>query len=147
MRQFSLPPYVETSMIEITEKPISPELLINKVKTESSGCAVTYVGLIREYSRGKKVLWVEYHDSDRTAEGMLQDIAEEARQRWELNNIAISHRVGRLNVGDINLVIVIASAHREVGFAACQYVVDRFKQILPTQKKEAYHDGSIWVGG
>ncbi len=134
-------------MIEITDKPISPELVVKQVKTDSSGCAVTYIGLIREYSRGKPVLWVEYKDIGGTAENRLQEIASEVRQKWQLNNIAICHRVGRLNVGDVNIVIAIASAHREEGFAACQYAIDRFKQLLPTQKKETYKDGSIQVEG
>ena len=134
-------------MIEITDKPISPELVVKQVKTDSSGCAVTYIGLIREYSRGKPVLWVEYKDIEGTAENRLQEIASEVRQKWQLNNIAICHRVGRLNAGDINIVIAIASAHREEGFAACQYAIDRFKQFMPTQKKETYKDGSIQVEG
>lgn len=134
-------------MIEITEKPVSPELVINKVKTESSGCVLAYVGLIRQYSRGKGVLSVEYEDVEGTAEGKLQQIASETRQKWQLDNLAISHRIGELKVGDINLVIAVASAHREEGFAACQYVIDRFKQMMPTQKQETYEDGSIWLEG
>jgi len=134
-------------MIEITEGPISPELIVNKVKTNSSGCVVTYVGLIRNYSRGKPVLWVEYGDSEERAENRLREIANEVSQKWQLGNIAICHRIGKLKVGDINLVVAIASPHREEGFAACQYVIDQFKQKLPTQKKEAYEDGSIWVEG
>ena len=132
-------------MIEITERPISPELIVNKIKTDSSGCVVTYVGLIREYSRDKQVLSVEYEDSKGTAENKLQEIASEIRQKWQVNNVAICHRIGKLKVGDINLVVAIASAHRQEGFAACQYAIDQFKQKLPTQKKETYKDGSIWV--
>ena len=125
-------------MIEITEKPISPELVINKVKTDSSGCVVTYVGLIRDYSQGKPVLSVEYEDTEGTAERRLQEIASEIGQRWQLNNLAICHRIGKLKVGEINLVVAIAAAHRQEGFAACQYDIDRFKEKLPTQKKETY---------
>ena len=132
-------------MIEITETPISPELMVNKVKTDGSGCVVNYVGLIRQYSRGKRVLSVEYEDVGGTAEGKLQQIASETRQKWQLENIAISHRIGKLKVGDINLVVAVASAHRKEGFAACQYVIDRFKQKLPTRKRETYADGSIWL--
>jgi molybdopterin synthase catalytic subunit len=132
-------------MIEITEKPISPEIIVNKVKTDGSGCVVTYVGLIRGYSRGKGVLSVEYEDVEGTAEGKLQQIAKETGQKWQLENLAISHRIGKLKVGDINLVVAVASAHRKDGFAACQYVIDRFKQKLPTRKKETYDDGSIWL--
>ena len=127
-------------MIEITKKPISPELVINKVKTDSSGCVVTYVGLIRDYSQGKRVLSVEYEDTEGTAEKRLQEIASEIRQKWQLNNLAICHRIGKLKVGEINLVVAIAAAHRQEGFAACQYAIDRFKEILPTKKKETYRD-------
>jgi len=131
-------------MIEITRKPISPELVINKVKTDSSGCVVTYVGLIREYSRGKAVLSVEYEDVPGTAESRLGEIANEIRQKWQVNK-AICHRIGKLKVGDINLVVAVAAAHRREGLAACQYAIDRFKQKLPTRKKETYRDGSTWV--
>jgi len=134
-------------VIEITERPISPELVVNKTKTDNSGCVVTYVGLIRNHSRGKPVLSVEYKDAKGTAENELQEIASEIRQKWQINNLAICHRVGKLKVGDINLVVAIASAHRQEGFAACQYAIDQFKQKLPTQKKETYEDGSIWVEG
>ena len=131
----------------ITDKPIFPELVVDKVKTDSSGCVVAYVGLIREYSRGKQVLSVEYKDAKGTAENSLQEIASEVGRKWQLDNIAICHRIGKLKVGDINLVIAIASAHRQEGFAACQYAIDRFKQIMPTHKTETYQDGSIWVEG
>jgi len=134
-------------MIEITPKPISPELVVNKVKTDSSGCVVTYIGLIREYSHGKQVLSVEYSDTGGKAENRFQEIASEARQKWQLNNIAICHRIGKLKVADINIVTAVAAAHRQEGFAACQYVIDQFKQTIPTRKRETYHDGSTWVEG
>ncbi|MBA7715550.1 Molybdopterin synthase catalytic subunit [subsurface metagenome] len=134
-------------MIEITEKPISPELVVDKVRSDTSGCVVTYIGLIRNYSQGKRVLSVEYEDSRHKAKDRLQQIAREVRRKWQLDNLAICHRVGKLKVGDINVVIAIASAHRQEGFAACQYAIDRFKEILPTKKRETYTDGSIWVEG
>ena len=132
-------------MIEITKKPISPELVVNKAKTTSSGGVVTYIGLIREHSRGKQVVSVEYEDTQGNAENRLREIASEIRRKWQINNLAICHRIGKLKVGDINLVVAIASAHRQEGFAACQYAIDQFKQKLPTQKKETYEDGSVWI--
>ena len=132
-------------MIEITEKPVSPEIMVGKVKTDNSGCVVTYIGLIRNYSRGKPVPSVEYEDVGGKAEKRLQEIAGEIEQKWPINNVAICHRIGKLKVGDINLVVAIAAAHREEGFAACQYAIDQFKQQLPTRKKETYQDGSVWV--
>ena len=86
---------------------------------------------------------------DVTAEGKaeegLRKIASEIKQKWPVNNIAIYHRAGKLKVGDINLVVAVASAHRREGFAACQYAIDQFKQKLPTRKKETYRDGGVWV--
>lgn len=134
-------------MIKITDRPISPELVVNEVKTDSSGCVLAYIGLIREQSRGKQVLSVEYKDTKGTAEDSLRQIASEAKQRWQLNNIAICHRVGKLNVGDINLVVAVACAHRQEAFAACQHVINRFKQGIPTHKTETYQDGGIFVEG
>jgi molybdopterin synthase catalytic subunit len=130
-------------MIEVTEKAISPEAVIARVKSDGSGCVVTYVGLIRDRSHDKPVLSVEYQDSKGNAETILQEIASEAKRKWPVENIAISHRTGKLRVGEINLVVAVASAHRREGFAACQYIIDQFKQRLPTKKAETYQDGSI----
>ncbi len=133
-------------MIQITDKPISPELVINKVRTFGSGCVVSYVGLIRDNSRGKSVVSVEYQDADGRAEAGLREIAGEIKRKWPVNNVAIYHRVGRLKVGDINLVVAIAAAHRGEGLAAVEFAVDRFKEKLPTAKWETYQDGSVWTG-
>jgi molybdopterin synthase catalytic subunit len=133
-------------MICVTSEPISPELVVREVKTDGSGCVVTYVGLIRDSSRGKSVLSVEYEDATGRAGDKLREIAGEITDRWPVSNVAIYHRVGRLKVGDINLVVAVAAAHRVEGFAACQYAIDRFKQELPTSKRETYQDGSTWTG-
>jgi len=133
-------------MIKITDKPLSPESVVNEVRARRSGCVVTYVGLIRDHSRGKQVQSVAYEDVSGKAEKRLQEIAEEIKRKWPVDNVSIYHRVGTLKVGDINLVVAIAAAHRKEGFAACQYAIDRFKQKLPTQKKETYLDGSVYEG-
>jgi molybdopterin synthase catalytic subunit len=73
----------------------------------------------------------------------LREIARDARQRWWVENVAISHRVGKLKVDEINLVVAVASAHRSEGFATCQYVIDQFKERLPTKKIETYQGGSV----
>jgi molybdopterin synthase catalytic subunit len=131
-------------MVKITKQPISPELIVNRVKTDTSGCVVTYVGLIRNHSQGKEVISVEYTDADGTAQEKLQKIVTKARKKWQINDMSMHHRIGELKVGDINLVVAVASAHREEGFAACQYAIDQFKKKLPTKKKETYRDGSTW---
>jgi len=134
-------------VVKITDKYISPELIINQVKTSDSGCVATYVGLIRDNSQGKSVLSVEYSDPNGTAEKGLQQIVNEARSKWQFNEMAIYHRIGILKVGDINLVVTVAAAHRGEGFAACQYAVDRFKEKLPTHKKETYIDKTYLENG
>lgn len=133
-------------MIRITDQPILPEIVVNEVRTDTSGCVVTYVGLIRGRSRGKAVLSVEYADAGGQAKARLREIASAIRRKWPVAGVAIHHRVGRLRVGEINLVVAVASAHRRHGFAACRYAVDQFKRALPTKKRETYQDGSVWSG-
>jgi len=128
-------------MINITQEPLSPQAVIDRVKTAGSGCVAAYVGLIRDNSLGKPVLSVEYQDTG-GAERILSEIAAGAAKKWQVENIAISHRVGKLVIGDINLVVAIAAAHRSDGFAACKYIIDQFKQRLPTKKTETYRDGT-----
>jgi molybdopterin synthase catalytic subunit len=134
-----------SGLIEIMQEPISPERVINRTKTDSSGCVVSYVGLIRNSSQGKAVASVEYQDTKGNAAERLKEIAQEIRQKWPIENIAVCHRVGKLKVGDINFLVAIASAHRREALAACQYAVDRFKELLPTRKTETYADGSASV--
>ncbi len=133
-------------MIKITDKPISPEVVVDLVRSPASGCVATYVGLIRETSRGKKVISVEYSDPDGEAEDRLREIAGEARRKWPVKAVAIHHRIGILKGGDINLVVAVAAEHRGEGFAASQYIIDRFKEALPTRKRETYTDGSMYEG-
>ena len=133
-------------MIEITDKPILPEQVIARAKTQGSGCVVTYVGVIRDTSYERPVASVEYQDRDGKALEKLQALADDTKRKWQLENVVFTHRVGKLNVGDINLVIAIAAGHREEGFAACQYIIDRFKESLPTYKIETYTDGTLKEG-
>ena len=134
-------------MIEVTEKAVFPEAVIASVISDGSGCVVTYVGLIRDRSHDKPVLSVEYQDSKGKAETILREIAGEARRQWQVEDMAIYHRIGKLSVGEINLVVAVASAHRQEGFAACQYIIDRFKHRLPTHKTETYQNGSSKTEG
>ena len=124
-------------MIEITQTPILLEVAINKVRKDAYGAIVTFVGMVRGLSLGKKVLFLEYDTSSkRLAQRELQRIAEEIQAKWQLEDIAIYHRMGRLKVGEITLVIAIAAPHRKEAFEACQYAIDRFKQVVPRWEKE-----------
>lgn len=124
-------------MIEITQTPILPEVVINKVRSDTCGCVVTFVGMVRNLSFGKRVLFLEYEASAKElARRELQQIAKEIQAKWQLADIAIWHRMGKLKVGEITLVIAIAAPHRKEAFEACQYAVDRFKQVVPLWEKE-----------
>lgn len=126
--------------IKITFEHIRPEEIINQAKSHDSGCVVTYVGLIRNTSHDRPVLSVEYKDADGKGEDRLRELADDVRQKFPVNDIAICHRVGKLNVGDINLVFAFACSHRQEGFAACSYAIDKFKETLPTSKTETYKE-------
>jgi molybdopterin synthase catalytic subunit len=134
----------EKIFARIVCEPISPEAVVNLVRTRGSGCVVTYVGLIRDNSHGKTVKSVEYRDPKGNAEAELKAIIEEAMKRWPLNAMAIYHRVGVLNVNDINLTVAIGAGHRGEGLAACAFAVDEFKAKLPTTKAETYADGTVY---
>ena len=125
-------------MIEITKEVLSPNRIVNGTKTSGSGCVVTYVGVIRDNSHDKKVASVEYQDPKGDAVNGLRKIADEAMQKWALENVSIVHRIGKLKVGDYNIIIAVAAGHRQEGFAACQYIIDNFKDRLPTTKVEKY---------
>jgi molybdopterin synthase catalytic subunit len=139
-------PMPENYIARIVDRPISPEEVVSQAQTASSGCVVTYVGLIREESRGKAVKSVEYTDVDGKSQGRLTEIAADIMRKHPVNSVVIYHRVGVLNVEDINLVVAIGAAHRSEGFAASQYAIDQFKEKLPTGKIETYVDGSTWTG-
>jgi len=127
---------------KIVQEPISPDSVINLVRTRNSGCVATYVGLIRDNSHDKAVRSVEYRDTAGKAEEGLKSIIEEAMRRWPLNAMAIYHRIGVLSVNDINLVVAVGAGHRSEGLAATAFAVDQFKAKLPTAKKETYTDGT-----
>ncbi len=129
-------------LVKITDKPIQPEEIINQAKSSDSGCVATYVGLIRNTSHNKPVRSVEYQDMDGQAEVRLLSLAEDIKSRFPVNNLAMCHRVGKLSVGDINLVFAFACGHRQEAFAACSYAIDSFKETLPTHKLETYTDGT-----
>jgi molybdopterin synthase catalytic subunit len=130
-------------VIEVTDKAISPETVIAKVKGDGNGCVVTYIGLIRDRSHGKPVRSVEYQDLQGRAEATLREMVGEASRRWQVESVAVSHRTGTLIVGEISLVVAVGAPHRREGFGACQHIIDQFKQRSPTRKVETYQDGSI----
>ncbi|MBM4463131.1 MAG: molybdenum cofactor biosynthesis protein MoaE [Chloroflexi bacterium] len=131
----------KTSLIEITQTPILPEIAINKVRKDTYGCIVAFVGMVRDLSHGKRVLFLEYETSaEELARTELQRIADEIRAKWQVGHVVIHHRLGKLKVGEITSVFAIAAPHRREAFEACQYAIDRFKEAVPMWEREITED-------
>ena len=132
-------------MFQITDRPIQPEAIIEKVQKASCGAVVTFLGTVRSPSEGKEVIHLDYETYAEMALPKLQEIGQEIKERWELEDVAIWHRVGRMVPGDIAVAIAVAAPHRREAFEACHYAIDRIKEIVPIWKKEVFSDGSRWV--
>ena len=118
-------------MFEATENPILAELVINRVKRDTNGATVTFTGSLRGHtSGGNRVLYAECNSDKKMSEQQLRDVGEEIRTRWQLEDVSICHRVGRIEVGETIAVVAIAAPHRQEAFDACQYAVDRFKEFM-----------------
>ena len=133
-------------MIEITDRPLVPEEITQKVRRDTNGGVVTFLGTTRLFNEGRKVEYLEYEAYRPMADRKLEEISEEIKKKWGLEDVVISHRLGRLEIGEISLVVAIASPHRKKAFEACQYAVDRIKQIAPIWKKEVFEGGEVWIG-
>ena len=133
-------------MIEITHEPLDPQPATASVRRDSNGAVVTFLGATRRTSMDKTVLYLEYEGYVPMALKKLREIADEVAQKWPIQDISILHRIGRLEIEDISLVVAIASPHRKEAFQACGYVVDRIKETVPIWKKEVFEDGQVWVG-
>ena len=132
-------------MIEITHDPLDAEAITDTVRKGTNGAVVTFLGSTRSFTGDRNVLHLEYEAYRPMADAKLAEVAYEMRQRWAVD-VAIAHRLGRLEIGDISLVVAVASPHRKDAFEACHYSVDRIKQIVPIWKKEFFEGGEVWVG-
>ncbi len=134
-------------MIEVTERELVPQEIVDRLKKDKYGAVVTFLGIVRDFDDGRRLVFLEYEAFKDMAEGKLSEIAETIRERWHLDDVALCHRTGRLQVGDISLVAAVAAPHRKEAFEACQYAVETLKEIVPIWKKEVWEGGSAWVEG
>ena len=119
-------------MVEVTQDPIIPDLIIDRVRGESSnGATVSFIGSLRGYSAdGRRLRFAECEENQQAAEKLLREVGDEVKARWSLEDVAICHRVGRIEVGDVIMVVAVAAPHRQEAFEACQYAVDRAKENI-----------------
>ena len=134
-------------MIKVIEAPIRPEELFAAVLSDGDGAIVTFSGVVRNQTNGKRTNHLVYEAYPEMAEAKMVQISKEARARWQLDRVAILHRIGRLEVGEISVLIAVSSPHRAEAFAACEFVIDRLKEVVPIWKKEVGDDGEFWVEG
>ena len=132
-------------MIEISEQQLNAEIITNLVRRDSNGAVVTFLGNTRDNFEGKDVIRLEYEAYVKMAVRKLEEIRQEMMQEFGIEDIAIAHRIGVVDIGETSLVVAVASPHRTEAFQACHKVVDRVKEIVPIWKKEVYTDGSRWV--
>jgi molybdopterin synthase catalytic subunit len=138
---------VEARVFEITRDPLDPRRLMEFVRRDEAGAVALFQGVVRNENLGRRVLRLEYDAYPEMAARKMREVAEEVRTRWPVNEIGIVHRIGRLEVGETVLLVAVSSAHRREAFEACQYAVDRIKEIVPVWKKEVWEGGEEWVEG
>ena len=127
-------------------EPLSLDALARQVGARTSGAVAGFLGIVREQSRGRQVIRLEYEAYPEMAEAKLRQIGEEIRAKWPVDAVAIVHRTGTLAIGEASVAIAVASPHRQEALQACAYAIERLKEIVPIWKKEVWADGSDWIG-
>lgn len=130
---------------EIVEGRIDESALVEKVASPRAGAITTFHGVVRDNSLGRKVLYLLYEAYPPMAIKEMENIEKEMRERWEVEKIAITHRIGRLEIGEASVIIAVSSPHRKEALEACHYAIDRLKQTIPVWKKEYWEGGEVWV--
>ena len=135
----------DAKRFEITQQVLSVDEVVGRVADPGNGAIVTFIGVVRDNTAGRQVTYLEYEAYSQMAEETLRQIAEEIRARWTtVRDVAIVHRVGRMFIGEISVVIVLSAGHRPELYDALHFAIDRLKGIVPIWKKEVWADGSEW---
>ncbi|HLG08425.1 MAG TPA: molybdenum cofactor biosynthesis protein MoaE [Gaiellaceae bacterium] len=130
----------------LSEQPLSIEEAVVQVRDEEAGAIATFVGTTRARSRGREVLYLEYEAYEGMAEQVMADLADDLKRRHHLCEVAIHHRIGRVEIGETSVVIAVSAAHRAAALAACKDAIDELKVSVPLWKKEMYVGGEEWIG-
>lgn len=130
---------------EIVSGRIDERSLIEKVAAPGAGAIAAFHGVVRDNSLGRKVLYLLYEAYPSMAIKEMEKLEQEVRERWEVEKIAITHRIGRLEIGESSVVIAVSSPHRKEALEACHYTIDRLKQTVPVWKKEYWEGGEVWI--
>jgi MoaE-MoaD fusion protein len=133
--------------IAITHEKIDTAAELAKIKRPEDGAAVVFEGVVRNHSRGRRTLFLEYEAYGEMAQKQMESLAEESLTKFQIRDLALVHRLGRLETGETSVLIVVASAHRAAAFDACRWLIDTLKRTVPIWKKEHFEDGAVWADG
>ncbi len=137
----------EDPRFQITSDALDIQGLHDLVLQPSAGAVSLFVGVVRDNNLGRQVHYLEYEAYPPMALKKMREIANEIRERWPIGDVAMHHRTGRLEIGEASVAIAVSAPHRGDGIAACQYAIDRLKQVVPIWKKEVWTDGESWIEG
>ena len=141
----SAPP--NSGEVRIVREPIATQAVLTMLKRPEDGAAVVFEGVVRDNTRGRRTLYLHYEAYEAMALKQMEGLAEQAHARFAVRAVSIIHRLGRLEIGETSVLIVVASAHRGAAFEACRWIIDTLKKTVPIWKKEYFEDGAVWADG
>jgi MoaE-MoaD fusion protein len=133
--------------VRIVREAIPTQAVLAALKRPEDGAAIVFEGVVRNNTRGRRTLYLDYEAYESMALKQMEGLASEARERFAVRGISIVHRLGRLEIGEMSVLIVVASAHRGAAFEACRWIIDTLKKTVPIWKKEYFEDGAVWADG
>jgi molybdopterin converting factor subunit 1 len=131
----------------IVRDKINTDQILEKMKRPEDGAAAVFEGIVRNHSRGRRTLFLDYEAYEEMALKQMEALAAQALAQFEIRDVRIVHRLGRLQIGETSVLIVVASAHRAAAFDACRWLIDTLKRTVPIWKKEYFEDGAVWADG
>jgi molybdopterin synthase catalytic subunit len=144
--EVALIPPVSGGAFRLSAEPLDPDAVIREVADERAGGIATFIGTTRVESRGRTVRHLEYEAYEGMAEQVMEELAGDLKRTYDLCEVAIAHRVGRVGIGELSVVIAVSAPHRQDALAACKDAIDRLKETVPLWKKEVYEGGDEWIG-
>ena len=144
--EVALIPPVSGGAFRLTPEPLSVDAVVDEVRSDQAGAIATFIGTTRLQSRDRTVLHLDYEAYEEMAEQVMAQIAAELKGRYDLREIAIHHRTGRVEIGEASVVIAVSAPHRQDALAACKDAIDTLKETVPLWKKEVYESGEEWIG-
>jgi MoaE-MoaD fusion protein len=131
----------------IVRQSIDTKEIVDRIKRGEDGAVVAFEGVVRNQTRGRKTVYLDYEAYEGMALQQMDALAQKALKQFQIRHVAMVHRLGRLEIGETSVLIVVASAHRAAAFEACRWLIDTLKRTVPIWKKEYFEDGAVWADG